>query len=198
MKLSSFEKNFVNSSLRSKIQQPRAMNWFLNNTSLHQGCDVLEVGCGCGHGLELIHKKLQPNDLTGIDFDTSQVNLALKNTRELTPQPKVRQGDAAALPFYETSFHVVFNFGAIHHVPDWHRAVNEVARVLRPGGYFLCEEIYRSFLQFPIIRNLFNYPAERFSHAELLLALQQAGLTVVKERKFVGSAYGLIIARKDV
>ena len=37
----------------------------------------------------------------------------------------------------------MFDFGIIHHVPQWRRALAEVARVLKPGGRFYAEEVLR-------------------------------------------------------
>jgi len=36
----------------------------------------------------------------------------------------------------------VFNFGIIHHLEDWEKGIQEIARVLVQGGLFYCEEIY--------------------------------------------------------
>jgi ubiquinone/menaquinone biosynthesis C-methylase UbiE len=47
---------------------------------------------------------------------------------------------AIAVP--DSRYDAVFDFGIIHHVPDWRAAVAEVARVLRPQGRFYAEEVF--------------------------------------------------------
>ena len=48
-------------------------------------------------------------------------------------------GDVTALPAADASFDAVFDYGAIHFVADWRRALDEVRRVLRPGGRYFFE-----------------------------------------------------------
>ena len=73
----------------------------------------------------------------------------------------------------------VFDFGIIHHVPDWPRAVAEVARVLQTGGRFYFEEVTRPALDRWAYRRFLEHPTEnRFSSDELIAACEQAGLHV--------------------
>jgi len=48
-------------------------------------------------------------------------------------------GDVTVLPAADSSFDAVFDYGAIHFVADWQRALDEVRRVLRPGGRYFFE-----------------------------------------------------------
>ncbi len=43
-------------------------------------------------------------------------------------------GDAEAFPFEDNSFDIIYSWGVLHHTPDTRRAIEEVYRVLRPGG----------------------------------------------------------------
>jgi len=58
-------------------------------------------------------------------------------------------GDVTAIPFPSSTFDAVFVFCMIHHVQDWHRGLQELARVLKPGGAFLIEEILRTWSSWP-------------------------------------------------
>ena len=82
----------------------------------------------------------------------------------------------------------MFDFGILHHVPDWRAAVAEVARVLRPGGVFFFEEVTRQALDRWVFRTFFEHPTEdRFGREDLSGELARRGLRLVgplEERAF--------------
>jgi SAM-dependent methyltransferase len=51
----------------------------------------------------------------------------------------VREGSATDLPFGDATFDVTCSFKVLAHVPDVDRALTEMARVTRPGGFILAE-----------------------------------------------------------
>jgi SAM-dependent methyltransferase len=65
-----------------------------------------------------------------IDFSGEVVELA----RRLTPDAEIRQADAQDLPFPDESFDAVTCGFGLMHVPDPRRVLEEMRRVLRPGG----------------------------------------------------------------
>jgi SAM-dependent methyltransferase len=48
-------------------------------------------------------------------------------------------GDALALPFQDRSFDIVIHFHTFEHIPNDRAAMREVARILKPGGFMLCQ-----------------------------------------------------------
>jgi ubiquinone/menaquinone biosynthesis C-methylase UbiE len=70
------------------------------------------------------------------DFDPAQIELARK-TRPEGERLRFRVEDATCLSFPDSSFDLVISQDVFHHIPDWGAAVREVARVLRPRGYFV-------------------------------------------------------------
>ncbi len=99
------------------------------------GRDVLEVGCGAAqcarwlatHGARAV----------GLDLSERQLQHARRIDAETGVRVPVVAGTATALPFADASFDVVFSaFGALQFVHEAGRAVEEAARVLRPGGRF--------------------------------------------------------------
>ncbi len=92
--------------------------------------DVLEVGCGTGVMAERINAL---PGVTVIAIDVSERFVELAAARGID----ARQGDICYLPFADDSFDVVFAGWMLYHVRDVERAVNEVRRVLRPGGTFV-------------------------------------------------------------
>lgn len=97
----------------------------------------MEIGCGRGVGTEIIFKRFRAREVHAFDIDPKMVELARKRLSAYGPDDLLLcVGDAAAIAEEDASFDAVFDFGIIHHVPEWKRAVAEVARVLRPGGRF--------------------------------------------------------------
>ncbi|MCD4536083.1 class I SAM-dependent methyltransferase [Nocardioides sp. cx-169] len=92
---------------------------------------MLEVGCGTGAFAARVREVLPATDLVAID--SSERFVELTRARGVT----AHVADAQALPFEDSSFHLVAALWMLYHVPDLHRGLAEVRRVLRPGGTFL-------------------------------------------------------------
>ncbi len=99
------------------------------------GKDVLEIGCGRGGGSSFIMRYLRPRSMTGLDIAENAVAFCREYHR--VPGLAFRQGDAEALALPDASFDVVVNVESSHCYGSMDQFVREVARVLRPGGYFL-------------------------------------------------------------
>ena len=93
--------------------------------------DVLEVGCGTG----LIMKELQGQVKSIQGIDISEQMLEKARARGLD----VCQGIAEKLPWSENSFDLVYSVKVLSHVENIREALNEMNRVLRPGGYLVAE-----------------------------------------------------------
>ncbi|MEJ7601655.1 MAG: class I SAM-dependent methyltransferase, partial [Kofleriaceae bacterium] len=91
--------------------------------------DVLEVGCGTG--LILGRAARFARSARGIDLSGGM--LAQAAARGLV----VAQASATALPIASNSVDVAYSFKVLAHIPDIATAMQEMARVVRPGGYVL-------------------------------------------------------------
>lgn len=103
------------------------------------GKEVLEVSCGHGGGASWLTRTLHPAHYTGLDLNPKGIAFCRQrhgNVKNLT----FTQGDAENLPFPDASFDIVINVEASHCYPVLPRFLKEVARVLRPGGHFLCTD----------------------------------------------------------
>jgi SAM-dependent methyltransferase len=94
---------------------------------------VLDAGCGVGYGTALL-VRAGATAATGVDLDPDAVADA---AREHGGVADFVEGDLLALPFPNGAFDLVSCFEAIEHVADPHRALDELARVLAPGGLLL-------------------------------------------------------------
>lgn len=94
-------------------------------------------------------------------------------------QLKLYVGDAAAIDEEAESFDAVFDFGIIHHVPEWSRAVAEAARVLKPNGKFFFEEVTTHALNRWLYRTFLEHPKKnRFSGDQFVAELEHHGIHV--------------------
>lgn len=97
------------------------------------GKDVLEIGVGMGAD-HAEWAKAKARSLTGIDLTPRAVEHTYNRLTVYGLGSDVRVGDAENLPFADNSFDIVYSWGVLHHSPDTKKAVQEVHRVLRPGG----------------------------------------------------------------
>lgn len=96
---------------------------------------LLEVGCGTG--ANLLAAIDRGYSCVGIDFSPSAL-LAAKETFDISNRATFAVGEAERIPFQDRSFDVVIDRAALTHQPPaaLKASLREVARVLRPGGYF--------------------------------------------------------------
>lgn len=176
MKLNSVERALMNNPVRAAHQHRREAEWFrrLAGGAL-SGQHVLEVGCGRGVGAEVILDRLGAADVTAFDLDESMVDLARRRLRGRPVSLSV--GDVCDIALPAKAVDTVVDFGIIHHVPDWQRAVAEIARVLRPDGLVLFEEVPRRMLDSWAFRTFTVHPREnRFEPDEFAAELARHGL----------------------
>ncbi|HNJ13690.1 MAG TPA: class I SAM-dependent methyltransferase [Anaerolineales bacterium] len=136
MKLSTPEFRAMQSLPRKLGQRYFEMPVFRHMGLDLQNKDVLEIGCGSGYGADLLNQ-LNPKSYIGLDVMEEQIELA----RVKYPQFEFLLQDATDLSqFSTTSKDVVIIFGVLHHIPDWRKAIDEIVRVLKPGGSLFLEE----------------------------------------------------------
>jgi len=102
---------------------------------LKPGMSLLDCGCGPGTITVGLAKVVAPGHVTGIDIASEQFELGrrLAAAHDLT-NVSFEQGDLTELRFDDASFDAVFAHGVLYHLSDPHVALNELRRVLRPGG----------------------------------------------------------------
>jgi SAM-dependent methyltransferase len=93
-------------------------------------CRFLDCGCGSGGYIVTLSRR-HAIDAYGIEFESEKV--AKAHARGLD-KSRVLQGDIEDLPHTSGSFDAVLLNEVLEHVPDQHRGLDEVHRVLRPGG----------------------------------------------------------------
>jgi SAM-dependent methyltransferase len=108
--------------------------------ALH-GKQVLDVGCGPGFWAR--HLSRMGAVYTGIDISSRSAGLAKRSLEIFGLSGTVVNGNAESLPFEDESFDAVVSEGVIHHTPNTQACIDEIYRVLRPGGSAVVSVYYR-------------------------------------------------------
>jgi SAM-dependent methyltransferase len=108
--------------------------------SIRQGTRLLDLGCGAGrHAFEAARRGAS---VVALDMDRVELTQVAAITAAMTEAGEIpagasitaATGDATRMPFGDGSFDVVIAAEVMEHIPTDQAAINEVARVLRPGG----------------------------------------------------------------
>jgi ubiquinone/menaquinone biosynthesis C-methylase UbiE len=124
--------------------------------------EVLEVSCGHGGGASYVARYLQPKHMLGVDRNPQAIKFC--RSHYAVSNLSFVEGDAEALQFEDHSFDVIINVEASHCYGNMSRFLQEVARLLRPGGYFLSAD-FRTQAGYTVLNN----------------QLLQSGLEIIKK-----------------
>lgn len=147
--LKSQYQNATNISARINLHQLYSTNqqgwfpWIYEQCEIRSGLHVLELGCGSGALWKENFEKL-PDNIEVVLSDISQG--MLRDTRRELDQLERNQKsrfrfeafDCHEIPFEDASFDLVIANHVLFYCNDIHSVLNEVRRVLRPGGTFIC------------------------------------------------------------
>lgn len=111
----------------------------------HAGEHVLEIGCGTG--CDLLQFAKHGANATGIDITPEHLRLARERVGN---GAQVFYGDGKKIPFEDARFDYVYSHGVLHHLDQPRRMVEEVFRVLRPGGRFNVQ-VYARWSYWPVL-----------------------------------------------
>jgi SAM-dependent methyltransferase len=124
---------------RAGIERIRAVRYALEphleelaGFDAHAGERVVEIGCGIGtDGARFAEGGA---DYTGVDYSPTAVRTATRAFQVLGLPGRFVRADATRLPLATASADFVWSNGALHHLSGTALAVQEIRRVLRPGG----------------------------------------------------------------
>ncbi len=118
------------------------------------GATCLDAGCGVGsHSVRLARRGFS---VVGVDFSESALEAGGENLCALGLEDRVRlrREDLLRLSFPDASFDYVLCWGVLMHVPEVERAIDELARVVRPGGMLVLSEANAASLHCRLLQGL--------------------------------------------
>ena len=159
----------------------------LEKAQIKPAAQVLDLGCGNGNTATWLCASACCQ-VTGIDLSGVRINNANESLRDQVPEVRARltfeKTSATDLPFDADSFSHVWSQATIYHIPDKEKTLQEVYRVLKPGGLFVFDDLTKpgpnisdNARKFVYDRLLFDTD---FSFSGYQDALQEAGFRVLE------------------
>ncbi len=128
---------------RHVLVQKRVVTHLVESIGLHleqEPGNILDVGTGTGALLEGLHARYPHALLTGVDI---AFNMCLRAQQKLGSDSRIVTGNAEYLPFGTGVFDLAVSASVLQWVGNLAAALNELRRVVRPGGdvslAFFCE-----------------------------------------------------------
>ncbi|MEE2787608.1 MAG: bifunctional 2-polyprenyl-6-hydroxyphenol methylase/3-demethylubiquinol 3-O-methyltransferase UbiG [Myxococcota bacterium] len=119
------------------------------------GQRVLDLGCGGGFMADALARR--GACVTGVDPSAPAIDAARTHAQETQLDIDYRVGVGEAIPCEDHSFDIVVCVDVLEHVADLDQVLDEVNRVLKPGGLFLFDTIHRSPLATLVVVYLGEY-----------------------------------------
>ena len=152
------------------------------------GRGFIDVGCGDGRILRALHRGgfLRGYEVWATDLSQTRID----RVRDELPFVKARVRDACDLhDMPESRFDLAMSTQVIEHVSDDARMLNEMSRLVRPGGSIYLTTVFKKSYAWYFYRNQGHWVLdpthirEYTSDAQLLTKLNRTGLTLVKSQK---------------
>lgn len=120
-------------------------DWLIDFESLRKQ-DVLEIGVGNGSHAQLLASHAK--SFAGIDLTGYAIKSTAERLRVFDLDGTVQQMDAEQMKFADCSFDFIWSWGVIHHSANTRRILEEMHRVLRPGGEAIVMVYHRTFWEY--------------------------------------------------
>ena len=113
--------------------------------ALQAAGEAADLGCGPGDLVLLLARKATPLHIAGVDLSDEMLDEAARRAEAagLGGRVQFKKGDVARIPFPDQSLDLVVSSLSLHHWSDPASVLDEIARVLKPGGAFLIFDLRR-------------------------------------------------------
>lgn len=112
------------------------IDWTINLLEIQPTDHVLEIGFGPGHGIQHVAKIAAQGRIAGVDFSETMVQQASRRNATAIAAGRVELclSDASVLLYPENTFHKVFATNVVYFWKDPLANLQELRRVMKPGG----------------------------------------------------------------
>lgn len=109
---------------------------------------ILDVGCGSGAMNLVLARRFPDSEIVGVDLSDPLLRLARDavEAANLGKRLTFERADVQEIPYADNSFDIVINTNMVHLVEDPIRMLDEMERVLDPGGFLFIADLRRSWL----------------------------------------------------
>ena len=157
---------------------------------------VLDVGCGTGELLMRLRAKYPDAILAGLDPVPEMLEVA---SNKLSGREDLRVGYADSLPWASGSYDIVVSCNMFHYISHPVEALNEMARVIRPGGALVLTDWCDDYLACRLCNLYLRFTNRAFyktyRESECKALLRQAGFSAIHfERYKINWLWGLMTA----
>lgn len=184
MKMNRFETFLMTFDLGRSLYLKGIIRELHGLSRLPAGKKILEIGCGNGIGTRFIDEYFKPSEFIATEYDESLVDVA--RSKNPDSQVQIEAGNAADMRFADGEFDSVIGLSVIHHIPNWEEALDEIQRVLKPGGLLIIKELSIDTFETPfgkIARRFVEHPYEdMFTKSEFFDYLKQKGFEIAAAR----------------
>jgi SAM-dependent methyltransferase len=144
---------------------------------------MLDIGSGVGLVDRYLKKRFR--NLQGVDVEAGVVEKAKNNNPEIV----YSLYDGVRLPFEDNTFDMTFAVNVVHHVPpqNWQNFVNEMHRVLKPGGIAAVFEHnpVNPLTRIAVARCEFDRDAVLLNHSEIISLFNSSGFEITEDKYIV-------------
>jgi ubiquinone/menaquinone biosynthesis C-methylase UbiE len=136
--------HLLDSGYRRRIQPPSQL---IERSGIKKGMRVLDLGCGSGAFTPFVARAVgEKGKVYALDIQADMLeqleNKLSRPENEDIRNIKVIEGSAYELPFDNGSLDLVYMVTVLQEIPDRNRALQEVDRVLKPGGILAVTELF--------------------------------------------------------
>ena len=156
---------------------------------LPSGARVLEIAPGPGY-LAIEIARLGRFEVTGFDVSRTFVEIGRENARKAGVTVDFRHGDAAAVPFEANSFDLVVCQAAFKNFTEPVCALDEMHRVLRPGGSAIIQDLSKDAANADIDREVIAMKLSRFNALATRFMLE----TILRRRAYTPAQFERLVA----
>jgi len=147
-----------------------AIDKILKIVKLDTNAKILDAGCGnAAHSIRFAERGY---NVLGIDFSEEALKLSQSNIRKKNLYKKIelKKESILSLSFKDNIFDMVFCWGVLMHINENEKALTELSRVLKGGGYLILGEGNMNSIQSRIAK------IWKKNHSDERMILEEDGL----------------------